>query len=522
MLRMTNSLFAPKTKKIILRGYQQRAQSELRTGFLKGHKRQCLALPTGGGKTVIAGSIIESALEKGTKVLFTADRLNLINQTSRALAEAGIKHGVMSGSFTHGLEKPVHVATVQTLARRGIAEDAYGLAIVDEAHLRSRYLWKWLLERDIPAIGLTATPFTEGLGRIYTNVVNVCSTNDLIRDGWLVPLKIREGVEIDMHGAPLTNKEWSARAVEERAIVLVGDMVSEWVSEVNRAFGKPVPTLVFASTVPYGEELARQFNALGYNFQHVSYKLPQEHNEKAIKDFRKGKCIGLISCEMLGRGTDFPFVRCLQDGRPYKNSIAAQIQKIGRGMRPAHKKAEEGEYVLLLDHAGNARRHQMAIQEFWEHGIKELDKGEKERARRKARKKKKKRVGYCRTCGFQVTPKDNPCPGCGTDFGSVPGDTETVAGRMVDWVPVKIKDPWKDLSQMALDRFPGDYARAQQWASGQYKGITGSWPVWKRPLKPTKKPVRGEVERLVRWNNKRYREQMRREEEKKGKKKGAA
>ena len=506
------SLFAPlRSRGIVLRDYQSRAKSELRTGFLRGHKRQCLVMPTGAGKTFTAADAIQSAVAKGTKVLFTADRLSLISQTSRALAEADIQHGVISGPFTAGLHHPVHVAGVQALARRGIEGD-YGLVIVDECHIRSRPLQKWLMEHDIPAIGLTATPFTEGMGRIYSNVVNVCTTNDLIRDGWLVPLKIREGVEIDMTGAPKQNKEWSAATVAERAKVLIGDMASNWVSEVNHFFGGPVPTLVFASTVSYGEGLAREYNALGYNFQHVSYKLPDSHNEKAIADFRAKKCIGLISCEMLGRGTDFPHVLCIQDGRPYANSLAAQIQKIGRGLRPAEKRAKPGEYCLLLDHAGNARLHQAAIEEFWANGVNELDSGQKAKARRK-KKKDAKQLGYCRNCGFEVRAGETPCPGCGADLGSKADDTETVAGRMVDFIPIKVKRIWPDLSQMAVEKFPDSNKKAQRWASGQYKGITGSWPRWKRPLKPGG-VVRGEVERMVRRNLKRYRDKMLREQEK--------
>ena len=49
-----------------LRPYQQRVVDELRDGIAAGHKRQILALRTGGGKTVIAGWIIASAADKGT------------------------------------------------------------------------------------------------------------------------------------------------------------------------------------------------------------------------------------------------------------------------------------------------------------------------------------------------------------------------------------------------------------------------------------------------------------------------
>jgi len=42
---------------------------------------------------------------------------------------------------------------------------------------------------DTVAIGLSATAFTKGLGNVFSHVVNSTTTDQLIADGWLVPLK---------------------------------------------------------------------------------------------------------------------------------------------------------------------------------------------------------------------------------------------------------------------------------------------------------------------------------------------
>ena len=56
-----------------------------------------------------------------------------------------------------------------------------------------------------------------------------------------------------------------------------------------------------------------------------------------------------MSCEALAKGFDVPDVLCLIGARPYRKSLAAHIQQIGRVMRPSPGK----EFALVLDFAGN-------------------------------------------------------------------------------------------------------------------------------------------------------------------------
>ena len=57
-------------------------------------------------------------------------------------------------------------------------------------------------------VGLTATPFTKGLGKLYDAVVNVATTNDLIAQGFLVPFRIFSCVEPDMEGVKVVAGEY--------------------------------------------------------------------------------------------------------------------------------------------------------------------------------------------------------------------------------------------------------------------------------------------------------------------------
>ena len=113
-------------------------------------------MPTGAGKTITAAQIIEGALAKGKRVIFTAPAVALINQTIAAFEAQGIRDiGAMQANHprTNPLAQ-VQVASVQTLARREIPEAA--LVIVDECHIRSEVIEAMMRDRpDVFFVGLS-------------------------------------------------------------------------------------------------------------------------------------------------------------------------------------------------------------------------------------------------------------------------------------------------------------------------------------------------------------------------------
>jgi len=97
--------------------------------------------------------------------------------------------------------------------------------------------------------------------------------------------------------------------VTKRSMEIVGDVVEAWVEKTQAHFGGPVKTLVFSASVAHGEELCRQFQANGFNFQQVSYKDGNDDSRRAlIEEFRKddSEIMGLISVEVPGQSFDVP------------------------------------------------------------------------------------------------------------------------------------------------------------------------------------------------------------------------
>src|SRR3546814_15272831 len=101
--------------------------------------------------------------------------------------------------------KPIQVASVQTLQRRGMPE--VDLAIVDEAHVRNQWLEKQFGSEDWgkkPVIGLSATPWSKGLGLIYEELIASITMRGLIEQGRLLNFRVFAPANPDLSGVSVT------------------------------------------------------------------------------------------------------------------------------------------------------------------------------------------------------------------------------------------------------------------------------------------------------------------------------
>ena len=379
----------------------------------QGLRRQMLCLGTGGGKTIIAAALMEAAASKGKRAAFVADRITLVDQTSARLHEAGLAHGVSQGQNRWGHDTLIHVWSSQTMERAFQHRDVlreYDLMVVDEAHVLRKMLVEKMLESDIRTIGLSATPFSKGLGDIYQGLVNVRTTDQLVDDGWLVPFKIYVGTTIDMAGAKTTGGEWRDSEVSERTLPVIGDIVSEWRKKTHEVFGegRTPKTLVFSASVANGADLCREFQNIGVRAEQISYRDRDDAvRREKIALFEAGEIDVLTAVDALSKGFDVPSVECIVMARPFRRSLTSIIQQLGRGMRIADGKP----YALLLDNARNYIRFADRIEAFWANGLSDLDTATLEEQREPSTKEDDERV--CPQCFF-VWPKGaQECPSCG-------------------------------------------------------------------------------------------------------------
>ena len=411
--------FSP-TKQIHLRDYQDAAIDALRQSIRQGNRRVILSAGTGAGKTVIAASLLKEADLKDKYSMFLVDRVTLVNQTSAVLDGYGIRHGIVQGiNDRWSPRENVQVCSIQTLARRVLPRTP-SLLIWDECHSQYAATKKYIENNPgAVVIGLTATPFSKGMGQFWSDVVNVIPTRNLITQGHLIEPKMYIAKSPEDKDLELNkNGEFSDESASQAGMQIVGDVVSEWVEKTYEHFGGPVKTILFSSTVEHGRELCAAFGKLGYNFQQVSYR-DRDDEERAtkIEEFRKpnSEIHGLVSCGVLTKGFDVPDVKCGISCKPYRKSLSSHMQEIGRVMRthPGKDKA------IWLDHSGNLERFGLEMFDVWENGAGDLDRSSKRDSKPRERSKETKeqlvcpkcsgvmRMHLCTSCDWERPPRSN-------------------------------------------------------------------------------------------------------------------
>ena len=413
-----------------LRDHQMDVIEKLREGFRSGKRTQLLYAPTGFGKTEVAIYLMQATEVNKKRASIVLDRIVLVDQTSMRLSKYGLGHGVyQSGHWKYNPSSALQVCSAQTLeARKDFP--AGDLVIIDECHISRKQTSEFIRNNpDKKIIGLTATPFTKGLGGLYDHVVCGSTNRWLVENKWLTSLRVFIAKEIDMTGAKKVAGEWSQDIVTKRGMQITGDIVTEWVKKTHEIFGRPRKTIVFCAGVAHGADLVQQFAEQGYNFVSISYKDDDEFKKQAIEDFAKPdtEIHGLIATDILTRGFDVSDVMIGVSARPFSKSFSSHVQQMGRVMRPHEGK----DFALWLDHSGNYLRFRDDWDDLYENGVKDLD-ADGEKAKKEPTEQEKKE-SKCPSCGALWNVKSDTCPSCGfvrqrqSVVGSVPGHMEELA-----------------------------------------------------------------------------------------------
>jgi DNA repair protein RadD len=288
------------------RKFQIDAHEALRQGFRQGHKNQIIMAPTGAGKTYLGLRICNEAMQKGKRAVFLCDRTTLINQTSAVADGYGLNnHGVIQAN--HHRRRPdelLQIASAQTIAKRGFWPKL-DVLVVDECHTQMKVWTEYAMDSGAAVIGLSATPFSAGLGKIFTNLINATTMHDLTESGVLVPMRIFSCTKPDMQGAATAGGEWTDKAAEERGMAIIGDVVTEWMK-----FGENRKTIVFGATIKHCEEIAKQFINQGVMAAVFTSETTAKERELLLDEYRKpdSQLKVLISVEALAKGFDVPDV----------------------------------------------------------------------------------------------------------------------------------------------------------------------------------------------------------------------
>ena len=100
-----------------LRPYQLDAVSQIEKYWSEGKQSVLFQLPTGGGKSRIIRQIVDDYSQSKKVIYLIAHRQTLVDQLSREVSEADIKHGIIQAGMPY-IRYRVQVCSMQTLVRR--------------------------------------------------------------------------------------------------------------------------------------------------------------------------------------------------------------------------------------------------------------------------------------------------------------------------------------------------------------------------------------------------------------------
>jgi DNA repair protein RadD len=382
-----------------LRPYQVDAIARVNRSIAAGVRRIMLQSATGSGKTLIASAMIaERARDK--PAIFTVPSIELVDQTLEKFHLEGIHDvGVMQAQHRRtDSTRPIQIASVQTLMRREIPPAE--LVFVDESHRIFTFYGKWFTDaawRDVPFIGLSATPWAKGLGRLYQELIIAATTQDLIELGYLSKFRVFAPAHPDLRNVRTVAGDYhegDLGTVMDKA-PLVADIVTTWLKH-----GAGRPTLCFAVNRIHAQHIRDKFIEAGINAGYIDcFSTPAERIEVRQK-FASGEFPVVCNVGVLTMGVDWN-VRCIILARPTKSEMLF-VQIIGRGLRPAEGK----DHCLILDHSDTTSRLGFVTDIHHE----ELDDGNRRLSSARDRIKLPKE---CPMCACLRPPTTNVCPHCG-------------------------------------------------------------------------------------------------------------
>jgi superfamily II DNA or RNA helicase len=453
-----------------LRPHQQLAINQIRASLATGHKRPLLAAPCSFGKTLTAAWILQDAADAGKKVFFFADRIKLISQTCDQFDKLGMKYGVIQGQHEQtDSSQPIQIASVQTVARRRIKPE-FDLAIVDECHVTAEVI-KELMERfdNVPFIGLSATPYSKGLGRYYDDLLVPITSQELLKQGYLAPVHYYGGAHINVskikgRQLPTGGSDYDpldiAGETEKHQEILTGDIVKNWLLH-----GENFQTIAFSPSIKHSKYMVDMFNKAGVPAAHIDGYTDERVRQLLYKKHSEGE-FKILSCSrLLNTGYDAPSVRCLIDCFPTKSKIVYQ-QRAGRIMRIHPGK----QYAVYLDHASNVQRHGFAedmVPEFLDDGEKKFS--EQDQIKKVKDKKQnncpmcsKIMIGIRCVCGFEIPLAQR-----------LISDSSTLVQISVEKAPTMTD---KSIFYSGLLSYGREKGYSDGWAAHQYRAKFGTWP----------------------------------------------
>ena len=343
----------------------------LRKIYEAGEDRALLISATGTGKTYASAFAMR---ELGfQKVLFLVHRNQIAKQAIKSYRKVfggQVSMGMVTGKHQE-YDKDYVFATIQTLSKdetlQRYSKTRFDTIVIDEAHHSAANSYKKVLDYFQPKLwlGMTATPDKRDDNLEGRNIYEIFNhqiayeirLQDAMEEDLLCPFHYFGITDLDL----IADEGKTSEEKVENFRYLTSDERVANVMKQAKYFGysgERVKGLIFCSRIDEAKELSVKFNKNGWRTLVLSGNDSEEARAAAIERLageESGNALDyIISVDIFSEGVDVPEINQVIMLRPTQSPIVF-IQQLGRGLR----KAEDKEYVVVLDFIGNYRNNFM-------------------------------------------------------------------------------------------------------------------------------------------------------------------
>ena len=356
------------------RPYQRDSIDALNDALRTRDDNPCIVLPTGAGKSLVMAITLDEwfAAVPTMRVMVLAHRKELVEQNADELE--GVAPDLSVGVYAASLKrretlKSITFASIDSVAKRSEDFPPQDVLLIDEAHRipvkgegKYRKFIDAMLARNpsMRVVGLTATPYRMGSGpichrdHILNHVCYEANVGDLIRDGYLSPIRTCEGdhATLDLSNVKKTAGEFNLKdlALQVDKAEVVAEAVKHMVGTVRRENRKSI--IVFCIDIEHCKHVAGELRRYGIDAPYILGSTKMSERDRLVESFKAGEFQFLLSVDCFFEGFNCKRTDCVAMLRPTQ-SKGLWVQAVGRGLRLFEGKPD----CLVLDYGDNIMRH---------------------------------------------------------------------------------------------------------------------------------------------------------------------
>ena len=355
------------------RDYQRDASAAILSTW-KQHKTCIATVATGGGKTLIAAGTSKYLVDRGSRVLFLANRNELCTQPLGAFRDQGMIAALEKAESRAPLTSNVVVGSVQTLTRKARLErfprDHFTHIFADEAHGALAESWKRIFSHFDTAkvCGITATSFRAD-GKLLSEIFEIEAYRkdlfDLVDEGFLVdPDHVEKlSTAVSLANVRIRRTPEGKDFDVNDAADAIAPYFREMAKEIKARFNDR-HILAFLPLVASSQKFVEACVAEGINAVHVDGE--DSERDTKLQAFREGRITLLSNSNLLHTGIDAPICDATLNLRPTKSKVL-YTQIVGRSTRTAPGTIDgletaEGRLAAI---AASSKPHSIIIDPLW-------------------------------------------------------------------------------------------------------------------------------------------------------------